>query len=705
MDTLAFNVKIVMPSTSGITTTCAKVSIYEKYLVIHNYNSVFSEDTCASPGTLKKLENGVCSCKSNFQGFKCNECIEGYTGKNCDECETGFHQVVNKCQVCGCAKSKSDGTCDQSGQCNCFPNFAGMKCNQCKKGHVGKKCNQCDAKYFMNDNGECEIGTCNQYGTRRRLKSGKCICKSTHQGGSCDECAGEHSGVNCEGCAAGYFKHLEKCKACNCNPDRSRSLDCDQEGKCSCSSNFGGDRCNGCQKGYFGDTCDSCKGSYYMSSNSTCISGICNRFGTIEHTPKGQCVCHEGFHGDRCEFCDQGYVSSLPVNHEAVCDICLIGYFKDGNTCKEGTCDKDGTQKIDSTGRCHCKSGYAGAQCNECAEGHSGDNCDHCTSGFAMDKDGICHEGDCNPVGTQNRTTNGKCNCTIGFKGVHCDQCSNGYIGLECDQCDEHFAMVDGECHECILPGTEHLFGIFQYHTDGTCKCMPEFEGLLCQDCKPGHYGSLCQYCNETTYKSSNRECIVGECHANGTRHRNEFGSCVCNPGYGGDRCDHCRAGTFGDNCENCEQDYIKNKMGLICIKGQCHPLKTENRTEDGQCICKSGFVGARCDECPPGARGEFCDICPDGMYKFGSYCKQCNCNKRNSVGAACDGTGQCQCRDRFAGKTCDECTPQYQGDDCSRCSDSYHEYPANSTTCQSKQLYFVLMIKHPLISFSWSLQ
>ena len=264
-----------------------------------------------------------------------------------------------------------------------------------------------------------------------------------------------------------------------------------------------------------------------MNSNNTCISGHCNRFGTLDRTPKGECICQIGFVGDRCEYCDKGYVSSLPVDHESVCDICQIGYHKDGNTCQEGKCDQERTEQVDPTGRCHCKVGYSGAQCNECAQGHSGDDCDHCNSGFVMDKRGICHgilayililhflvlfqfisEGDCNPVGTQNRTTNGSCICNPTFEGAHCDQCITGYLGSECDQCDEHFFFMDGECKSCHLAGTRSLFGNLQYNTDGSCKCYPEFEGFLCQDCKPGHSGSLCQYCNETTYKSSSRECI-----------------------------------------------------------------------------------------------------------------------------------------------------------------------------------------------------
>ena len=128
-----------------------------------------------------------------------------------------------------------------------------------------------------------------------------------------------------------------------------------------------------------------------MNSNNTCISGHCNRFGTLDRTQKGECICKIGFVGDRCEYCDKGYVSSLPVDHESVCDICQIGYHKDGNTCQEGKCDQERTEQVDPTGRCHCKDGYSGAQCNECAQGHSGDDCDHCNSGFVMDKRGICH--------------------------------------------------------------------------------------------------------------------------------------------------------------------------------------------------------------------------------------------------------------------------------------------------------------------------
>ena len=107
---------------------------------------------------------------------------------------------------------------------------------------------------------------------------------------------------------------------------------------------------------------------------------------------------------------------------------------------------------------------------------------------------------------------------------------------------------------------------------------------------------------------------LVGECHANGTRKRNVFGGCVCNPGYAGDACDHCRKGTKGDNCDYCEDDYIKK--GPLCIKGECKALGTYNRTEDGVCTCKGKFQGTRCDECLIGSVGAKCDICDDGYYK-----------------------------------------------------------------------------------------
>lgn len=56
-----------------------------------------------------------------------------------------------------------------------------------------------------------------------------------------------------------------------------------------------------------------------------------------------------------------------------------------------------------------------------------------------------------------------------------------------------------------------------------------------------------------------------------------------------------------------------------------------------GQCICREGFIGRRCDNCAP------------GYYGYPN-CQRCNCNRhgtqltRNGLGE-CDDRGQCPCK------------------------------------------------------------
>ena len=60
--------------------------------------------------------------------------------------------------------------------------------------------------------------TCNEY-------TGKCECKDGFGGRACDQCKENHYGDPRTG----------DCKACNCNPEGSKSFQCDHEtGKCIC---------------------------------------------------------------------------------------------------------------------------------------------------------------------------------------------------------------------------------------------------------------------------------------------------------------------------------------------------------------------------------------------------------------------------------------------------------------------------------------
>ena len=86
-----------------------------------------------------------------------------------------------------------------------------------------------------------------------------------------------------------------------------------------------------------------------------------------------------------------------------------------------------------------------------------------------------------------------------------------------------------------------------------------------------------------------------------------------------------------------------------------CHPMGTTDDTcnyETGQCICKNGIGGPKCDQCKPG----FFNF-PTVPWKT---CKPCNCSGLGSVSSECNPeNGQCQCKSSFSGKKCDQCNGQ----------------------------------------------
>lgn len=68
---------------------------------------------------------------------------------------------------------------------------------------------------------------------------------------------------------------------------------------------------------------------------------------------------------------------------------------------------------------------------------------------------------------------------------------------------------------------------------------------------------------------------------------------------------------------------------------------------DNGQCICREGFGGPRCDQCLP------------GYYNYPA-CKTCNCSATGSTAITCDNTGKCNCLTNFAGKQCTLCSAGY---------------------------------------------
>ncbi|XP_010625959.1 agrin isoform X3 [Fukomys damarensis] len=116
----------------------------------------------------------------------------------------------------------------------------------------------------------------------------------------------------------------------------------------------------------------------------------------------------------------------------------------------------------------------------------------------------------------------------------------------------------------------------------------------------------------------------------------------------------HCAQTPYG-----CCQDNVTTAQGVglagcpsIC---QCNPHGSYGGTCDpatGQCSCRPGVGGLKCDRCEPGF-WNFRGIVTDNL----SGCTPCSCDPRGAVRDDCEQmTGLCSCKPGVAGPKCGQC-------------------------------------------------
>ncbi|KAM8913252.1 laminin subunit beta-3 isoform 2-T6 [Spinachia spinachia] len=158
-----------------------------------NRSNACIQCSCSPDGSMSDAcdpISGQCSCRSYFQGLKCEVCSQGYWKPPFTGC----------CQTCGCDSTRSYGdTCDQvTGQCQCRPGFGGQKCTECAENTygdplIGCKLCRCDAE-----------GTLSEICDKR---TGACLCRPGVNGTRCDLCSRGRcdSFPGCETCPSCFF--------------------------------------------------------------------------------------------------------------------------------------------------------------------------------------------------------------------------------------------------------------------------------------------------------------------------------------------------------------------------------------------------------------------------------------------------------------------------------------------------------------------
>lgn len=237
-----------------------------------------------------------------------------------------------------------------------------------------------------------------------------------------------------------------------------------------------------------------------------------------------------------------------------------------------------------------------------------------------------------------------------------------GYIGENCEKCQQNYwgnpTETGGSCEKCDCNGNidRNIPDSCDSQTGDCLKCLYYTEGSQCEHCKNGYFGEAkirtCQrflklfyfyflflnvfrcVCNHLGTNST-----IGECDR-------ITGQCPCFPNVTGIRCDECIPLHYnlnsGQGCSPCSCD----SNGVIIDPNTKLPY-LECNSNDGQCHCKPGSGGRRCSECQD--------------FYWGNpvigECKRCECNPVGSISSQCNRkSGACDCRPGSGGFYCNEC-------------------------------------------------
>ncbi|XP_026888172.2 laminin subunit beta-3 [Electrophorus electricus] len=210
-----------------------------------------------------------------------------------------------------------------------------------------------------------------------------------------------------------------------------------------------------------------------------------------------------------------------------------------------------------------------------------------------------------------------------------------------------------GHANRCLPKATSS----YPHSTEvnGVCECQHNTAGLNCERCADLY--------NDHPWRPAKRDnphtCKRCECNNHAQRCRFDSELYKLSGRRSGGVCVGCQHHTTGPRCEQCIPNYYRNPHSNMqspdaCLRCQCDSMGSEKGGQcdqvTGACLCKANVEGARCDRCKPGYFG-LSTANPLG-------CSKCSCSTTGSLHGMCDPvTGQCACRPKTEGLSCDRCT------------------------------------------------
>ncbi|XP_076015602.1 netrin-1 [Genypterus blacodes] len=168
------------------------------------------------------------------------------------------------------------------------------------------------------------------------------------------------------------------------------------------------------------------------------------------------------------------------------------------------------------------------------------------------------------------------------------------------------------------------LLALSDLQVGGRCKCNGHASRCRRDDagraacvCEHHTAGPDCDVCADFYFDrpwhratpSHPNPCVACECNGHSNKCRFSMEVFQQSGRRSGGVCQKCRHHTAGRHCQYCQNGYTRDhsKAGnhrKACQPCQCHPLGAVGRwcnQTTGQCLCRDGVTGLRCNRCAPG--------------------------------------------------------------------------------------------------------
>ncbi|XP_034425058.1 netrin-1 [Hippoglossus hippoglossus] len=137
------------------------------------------------------------------------------------------------------------------------------------------------------------------------------------------------------------------------------------------------------------------------------------------------------------------------------------------------------------------------------------------------------------------------------------------------------------------------------------CVCEHHTAGPDCDVCEDFHFDRPWHRATPT----HPNPCVACECNGHSNKCRFSMEVFQQSGRRSGGVCQKCRHHTAGRHCQYCQNGYTRDHSKPLdnrkaCQPCHCHPLGAVGRwcnQTSGQCLCREGVTGLRCNRCAPG--------------------------------------------------------------------------------------------------------